>query len=201
MRRDTRDEVVTRGVERSAWRIDPDRSRVEFQVGHLYGLMTVRGRFSVYSGTLDLSADPAVELTIDANSLDTKNRRRDQHLRSADFFDTAHHPEVRFLSSRATLDGERLMVAGRLHAAGRSIPLDIDATLRRVDGELEVDARTNADHRQLGMTWSPLGSVRRPSKLIVHGRLVRPREPAARVDGSRRARDHTNRVMTRHPVR
>ena len=51
--------------------------------------------------------------------------------------------------------------------------MELDATLRQVDGELEVQAVTHADQRQLGMTWSPLGILRAPSKLIISGRLVR----------------------------
>ena len=66
-----------------------------------------------------MRSEPAVELTIEADSLDTKQRRRDKHLRSADFFDVEHHPEVRFVSDSAALDGERLKVHGQLHAAGK----------------------------------------------------------------------------------
>jgi polyisoprenoid-binding protein YceI len=137
------------------------------------GLMTVKGRFDRYDGTLQLNGRPAVALAIDADSLDTKHGTRDKHLRSADFFDVAHHPQVRFESDDAALAGDTLKVRGQLHAAGRSIPLDIDAAMREVDGELEVEASALADHRNLGMTWSPLGIMRAPSKLIVRGRLVR----------------------------
>jgi polyisoprenoid-binding protein YceI len=134
--------------------------------------MTVKGRFERYEGTLDLRSEPAVHLTIDAESLDTKQTKRDQHLRSADFF-VERHPQVEFISDRATLDGDRLKVHGQLHAAGKTIPLELDASLSHVDGELEVQAITHADHRELGMTWSPLGILRAPSKLIVSGHLIR----------------------------
>jgi polyisoprenoid-binding protein YceI len=156
-----------------AWRLDPARSSVAFHVRHFYGLMTVKGSFADYEGTLDLSATPAVQLTIQAGSLDTKHKKRDEHLRSEDFFDVANHPQVRFVSETATLNGETLQVRGRLHAAGRQIRLELDATVREIDGELEIEAVTEADHRELGMTWSPLGIMRAPSKLIVCGRLVR----------------------------
>jgi polyisoprenoid-binding protein YceI len=122
---------------------------------------------------LDLRQEPTVQLTIDAPSVDTNNARRDKHLRSADFFDVENHPEVRFISDQAALVGEQLQISGRLEVAGRSIALDADATLRRDGDELEVDATIDVDQRELGMTWSPLGMVRTPSRLIVHGRLVR----------------------------
>jgi len=80
---------------------------------------------------------------------------------------------VLFVSETASLDAETLRVPGQLHAAGRQIPLELDATVRELDGELEIEAVTEADHRELGMTWSPLGILRAPSKLIVRGRLVR----------------------------
>ena len=78
------------------WRLDPSRSRVEFRVRHLWGLSTVRRHFDDYHGQLDLSAYPALELTIEAASVQTGNRRRDRHLRSAAFFDAEHHPWVQF---------------------------------------------------------------------------------------------------------
>src|SRR5687767_4234497 len=156
-----------------SWRLDPARSSVAFHVRHFYGLMTVKGEFADYEGTLDLGATPAVELTIQATTLDTKLAKRDEHLRSKDFFDVERHPQVRFISDRAELDGDTMRVHGQLHAADRQIPLQLDATAHEIDGELEIEAVTEADHRELGMTWSPLGILRAPSKLIVRGRLVR----------------------------
>ena len=161
------------GIEKTTWRIDPDRSSVEFDVKAMWGIVTVKGEFSRYQGTLRLSGEPAVELTIEAASLSTRNTKRDGHLRSPDFFGVEQHPYVRFVSDSATLEGERLEVRGRLHARGASMPLDIGATLRRFGAELEVEAFTVADHRDLGMTWNALGMIGTPSTLIVRGRLVR----------------------------
>jgi polyisoprenoid-binding protein YceI len=160
-------------IQHTRWRIDPERSSVEFHVRNFYGLQTVKGRFERYEGTLDLAAEPSIELRIDADSLNTNNARRDEHLRSADFFDSASHPQVRFISELATLDGERLRVRGELHAAGKSTPLDLEGVIRPDGDELDIDVTTFADHRELGMTWNRLGTLRGPSKLIVRGRLVR----------------------------
>jgi polyisoprenoid-binding protein YceI len=163
---------ATTGVLQGTWRIDPVRSRVEFRTPTLWGLATVKGHFEHYEGTLDLQGDPAIELTIEAASVDTKLALRDRHLRSADFFDAENHPQVRFVSDEATLTGDRLRVRGRLHAAGNSIPLEIDARLRRVGEELELEATTTADHRKLGMSHGTLGMIPTPSELTVRGRLV-----------------------------
>jgi polyisoprenoid-binding protein YceI len=167
-------------IETTRWRIDPTRSSVEFHVKGFWGLTTVRGHFAHYHGTLDLAAEPAIELVIEANSLDTKNARRDEHLRSSDFFDADRFPYIRFVSEGVTLTGERLEVHGRLHAAGQSMPLDFEATLRPAGDELELEANTEADHHELGMTWNKLGAVRTPSRLMVNGRLIREADAALR---------------------
>ena len=164
---------TSQSLETTTWVVDPERTSVEFNVENFWGMTTVKGRFSRYHGRLDLSGEPAVELTIEADSLDTGNQRRDTHLRSPAFFGAEQHPYVRFVSDRAALDGDRLRVHGHLYARGAGIPLDIDATVRRAGDELEVQALTDADHRRLGMTWSPLGMLRSPATLVIKARLVR----------------------------
>jgi len=154
------------------WQLDPERSSVEFRVPSMWRLVTVTGHFDDYEGRLDLSATPAIELTIDADSVETGNRRRDRHLRSADFFDAENHPRVRFRSDSVDLQGDALKVRGRLSAGGRSIPLELSVRVRQVDGGLEIDAATTAPHRDLGMTFSPLGTISPISVLSVKGHLI-----------------------------
>jgi polyisoprenoid-binding protein YceI len=161
------------GIESTRWRIDPTRSSVEFHAKAMWGMATVSGRFSRYHGTLQMGAEPAIELTLEGDSIDTNNEKRDVHLRSPDFFSVQAHPYVRFVSDSATVDGERLNVRGRLHARGASVPLDIQATLRRIGDELEIEAVTDVDRRRLGMTWNKAGTVGATSRLVVKGRLVR----------------------------
>ena len=61
---------------------------------------------------------------------------------------------------------------GELEAAGRKVPLSFEASVRQIDGELEAEATALVDQRLLGMTWSPLGTVRSPSTLRVKARLT-----------------------------
>ena len=154
------------------WQLDPQRSSVEFRARHFWGLGTVKGHFDDYEGRLDLSADPAIELTIDAANVQTGNPKRDQHLRSAEFFDAENHPSVQFVSNSVVLRGDTLRVRGYLFARDQSIPLELDARVRRVNGELEIEAAASAPHRELGMTWNPLGMIPPHSELHVTGYLV-----------------------------
>lgn len=155
-----------------AWQLDTSRSRVEFEVPHFWGLRTVRGRFTRYWGTLDLGATPSVRFTIDADSIDTGNAKRDRHLRSADFFDVARHRHVRFTSQAVALAGDALQVRGELTAGGGRLDIELDADIAVVEGEYELTASAFVMHRWLGMTWNPAGFTRPYSKLAVAGRLV-----------------------------
>ena len=135
--------------------------------------MTVTGHFEEFHGRLDLSEDPAIELTIEAASLQTGHRKRDEHLRSSDFFDADNHRRVQFVSDSVVPQGDTLKVRGRLSARGRSIPVELDAAVRQVGGALlEVTASVTAPHRELGMTWSPLGMIRPRSELRVRAGLI-----------------------------
>jgi polyisoprenoid-binding protein YceI len=159
------------------WQLDPRRSNVEFRAAHFWGLMTVKGHFDGCHGRLDLSASPAIELTIDAASLQTGNGKRDRHLRSADFFDIDNHPQVHFLSESVAPQGDTLKVHGSLSAAGRAIPIELDAQVRQLGSDLEIEASTTAPHRELGMTYSPLGMIGAESQLRVRAHLTRAGQP------------------------
>jgi polyisoprenoid-binding protein YceI len=156
------------------WRLDPARSSAEFRVPNIWGLASVKGRFQRLDGWLEVDDDHRwhMELTLDAASLDTGNRKRDQHLRSGDFFDVQHHPKVRFRSSSVTdRGGGRLHVEGELEAAGQRARLPVQVTVERADGRFELDAVATVDQRQLAMTFSPLGAIGTPTALAVHARL------------------------------
>ena len=160
-------------VER--WIADPTRTTVEFEVKHLWGLHTVRGRFRSFDGAYIVRPGGSeIELTIDAASIDTGVARRDEHLESPDFLFVALHPEVRFGSTRITgLGNGDVRVTGELEAAGTSVPLAFDASMSVIDGELELEATTTVDQRRFGMSEGLLGNVRPPTKVHVKARLVR----------------------------
>jgi polyisoprenoid-binding protein YceI len=157
------------------WTADPTRTTVEFEVGHFWGLHTVRGRFRRLDGVYFLgTAGPEIELTIDAASVDTGNAARDRHLRSADFFDVDGHPQVRFTSTQVDgLGNGRVRVSGELDVAGTIVPLAFDASVQMIGVELELEATTTVDQRRFGMNQGPLRNIQTPVKLHVQARLVR----------------------------
>src|SRR5947209_11984619 len=93
--------------EVGTYEIDPSHSVVEFVVRHL-GLAKVRGRFDSFSGTIEVGDDPGdsrIDVTIDAASVDTRDSKRDEHLRSADFLDADNHPTLDYHSKEVRQTG------------------------------------------------------------------------------------------------
>jgi polyisoprenoid-binding protein YceI len=99
------------------WRVDPDHSRVGFAVRHT-GIATIRGQFTEFDGTLELTGDLSTARaygSVSVASVFTNQPRRDEHLRSADFFDAAQYPELRFESTRLeAIDDESFRITGNL---------------------------------------------------------------------------------------
>ena len=158
------------------WSIDRDETSVQFTVKTFWGLTTVHGRFDRFDGSYEVGpSGTTIELTIDADSLDTGNATRDKHLRSTDFFHAAEHPQVRFTSTRVYhVTSEILHVVGHLEAAGKVEHLEFAATVRQLDDDaLEIEATTTVDQRRLGMSSGQLGMIRPPATLHVKARVSR----------------------------
>lgn len=159
------------------WTLDPDNSRAEFAVKNFWGLATVRGHFNDIAGELSVDPSGAVqgELRIDAASVDTRNKRRDTHLRSADFFAADQHPQVVFTPSAVRrVDGSGLEMEGRLAIAGHEEPLTLRVDSGHDAPVLTLRATTVVDRRKFGMNWGPLAMIRNDANLTVDARLKPP---------------------------
>ena len=145
------------------WTIDASHSEVGFSVRHL-GLSKTRGRFGAFSGTLVVDEVPEqsrVEVEIDAASIDTKDAGRDDHLRSADFFDAERFPALRFRSTGVrNVGGDRWEVEGELTIKDvtRPVVLDTEITGTVTDpwGNERVGffATTEVNREDFGLTWN-----------------------------------------------
>ncbi len=114
-----------------AWDFDYALSTVEFTVKHMM-VTTVRGRFKQFSVVADFNEQEpeqsAIEVTIDAASIDTNAEQRDGHLKSPDFFDVAHYPTITYKSKKIEKKGDdHYRVLGDLTLRGvtREVPLDV----------------------------------------------------------------------------
>lgn len=113
------------------WTIDPVHTDVSFTVRHMM-VSKVRGKFTQVSGTLVTAADPlrsSATASIDLSSVDTGNEQRDQHLRSADFFDADHHPTMTYRSTGIRATDGALVLDGELTLKGVTRPVALTLEL------------------------------------------------------------------------
>ena len=143
--------------------VDKSHSEVTFQVRHL--LTKVRGQFDAFQGTVRM--DPqhpetgTVEFTIDAKSIDTDAPKRDEHLRSPDFFDVANNPQITFESKKVVpLAAGRFAVAGTLTMRGvaREVTLPVEAlgTTKDPWGNVRAGFATalTLNRKDYGINWN-----------------------------------------------
>ena len=144
-----------------SWSLDPQRTTVHFTTKALW-IMTVNGTLRVTEGSGSVDGDGRVtgRLVVDANSIDTKNKKRDEHLRTADFFDGQQYPSMVFEATGARLGSPgQSTVKGNLSIRGVSRPVEFQAALRtESDGAITLDAQTQIDRSQWGMSWAKMGA-------------------------------------------
>jgi len=143
------------------WQIDPAHSRVSFRIRHF--VTKVRGKFTDFRGTI--TADPqawqdaAIEVEIRTASIDTDNEKRDNHLRSTEFFAVDRFPTIRFRSTRVDRRGDDAKIYGLLTMRGVTKPVVLDGHFTGLahssDGErVGFEATTTLDRTVYGVTWN-----------------------------------------------
>ena len=119
------------GYLAGTWSIDPVHSEVSFLVRHMM-VSKVRGTFRTFAGQIVTADEPtasSVSAEIDLASIDTGNEQRDNHVRSADFFDVANHPTMTYRSTAVTPSGDGWQVQGELTLKGVTRPVTLDLEL------------------------------------------------------------------------
>jgi polyisoprenoid-binding protein YceI len=148
----------------SNWSIDPAHSAAQFQVKHLM-ISTVRGEFGKMSGTVSFDgrnfSSVKAEAVIDAGSINTREKKRDDHLRSADFFDAAKFPTITFKSKRVeNVKGSSFNLVGDLTIRGvtKEVTLEVEATpvVKGMGGEPRIgaSAKTRLNRQDFGVKWN-----------------------------------------------
>ena len=149
----------------ATWNIDPDHSNVGFKVRHLM-VSNVKGNFEKHSGVLELNekdiTKSRVSVTIDTASVNTSVAKRDEHLRSADFFDVAKYPTMTFNSRKVAKAGNgKLKVTGdlTLHGITRQVVLNVEGPAKESKdpwGNLRtgVNAGTKINRKDFGLVYN-----------------------------------------------
>ncbi|MBV8902984.1 MAG: YceI family protein [Acidobacteriia bacterium] len=112
------------------WNIDPVHSSIHFSIRHLV-ISKIHGRFTNWGGTIQFDeqqpANSRVEIHIDVNSIDTNDPKRDGHLKTPDFFDTAQYPQIKFTSTKVEPAGkDQYKLTGNLTIRGVSKPVVLE---------------------------------------------------------------------------
>ncbi len=159
--------AAPQNATRTEWDIDPAHSAAHFSVRHLM-ISNVRGEFSKLSGRVVLDSSDLtrsiVEVSLDTASINTREPQRDEHLRSADFFDVANHPVMTFRSKRIEAAGpEHYKVTGDLTIRGvtKEVTFDVEGPTPAMKDpwgfvRAGVTASTKINRKDFGLVWNAL---------------------------------------------
>ena len=143
------------------WTIDPAHTQVGFAVRHLM-ISTVKGHFTDVKGMVEFAdgADPTLDVTLGVASIDTREDKRDAHLRSADFFDAEKYPEIRFVSTKTVRTDGGWKITGNLTMHGVTKPVTLNATEEGTgrdpwgNDRMGFSAHGKLDRREFGLIWN-----------------------------------------------
>ena len=150
------------GFIAGTWKLDPNHSDVGFVVGHL-AMSKVHGRFDAFSGTVVTDEDldrSSVSVSIDAASVDTHLAVRDNQVRSADFLDAEHFPNITFESTAVRDEAGRYFVDGDLTIRGTTRPVTLDLTVNGFSPDtfgavrVSFSATTTIDRNDFGVSFN-----------------------------------------------
>lgn len=162
------------GLAAGTWLVDPNAGRIAFAVKTLWGLVDVKGTFDRYEGALHVTEAGATgELVVHTDSLDTKNKRRDEHLRSADFFDSQSHPRVTFAATGVRTGPTGTTVSGDLTVGASRTHLELPVEVKR-DGDDAVtySATVAVPREQVGLEWNKVGMIKGDARLEIELSLI-----------------------------
>jgi len=173
---------------KTKWVIDPSHTEIMFKVKHLV-IATVTGRFDVFEGSAltngDDFSDALVKFSAEVNSINTNQKDRDNHLKSADFFDAANHPRLTFRSDSFKLvEDNTYKMSGDLtiRSTTRRIDLDVEFSGIASDGYgntkagFEISGKLN--RKEYGLLWNAVTEaggvvVGDEVKLIINAELAK----------------------------
>ena len=169
-------ELLKDGKLAGSWALDAARSEIGLKSKSMWGMLAVKGIFREVagSGTVSAAGDVAGTVTVAAASVDTKVKKRDEHLRSADFFDVARTPDITFTAEQVTPSGEGVTVTGALTVRDRTRPVSFPARVTVLDGtQVELDGELQVNRTDFGLNWNQMGMTSVHNTITVHAVFTR----------------------------
>lgn len=157
-----------------SWVLDGARSTISLRSKSMWGMVPVKGAFGQLAGTGTVAADGKVTgtITVAAASIDTKNKKRDAHLRSPDFFDSDKYADIVFTLTGIAPSGPGVTVTGQLTVRDQTRPVSFDAAVSAAAagevGEVGLDAEVPFNRSDFGLTWNQLGMASMHNILAIH---------------------------------
>ena len=145
------------------WIVDPNRSTIEIKAKGMWGLAPMRGRFTEFTGDGQITDSQTVfgRIDIKAASVDTKIGRRDEHLRSADFFEADKFPFISVVVTGAdTIDNDTVNLRTEITVKTTTAPVALRAKVAVLgDGAVRVSGQATVDRKDFGVGGSLMGMV------------------------------------------
>lgn len=176
--------VTLNAQSQTKWNVDPFHSSLNFTIEHS-GISMVHGKFKNYSGTLNLDGEELknaeFEFSVHVESIDTNVEKRDQHLRSADFFEVKKYPELSFKSNEIIKTGkeDHYLLFGNLTIKGvtKEVVFDLyyGGRIKTDQGEkLGLKAEATINRLHYNIDYDPTGGgIAKDVNIIAHLQLAK----------------------------
>ena len=167
-------ELLSNPASVGVWKVDPGRSTIGFKAKSFWGLASVNGRFMEFDGDGQITDTQTVfgRIDIKAASLDTKSRKRDEHLRSADYFEAEKYPDISVVVTGAeAINGDNVDLRAQLTVKGTTAPLLLQTNVVVLDdGSVRVSAQATIDRKDFGVDGNLIGMI--GDKATISGDVV-----------------------------
>ena len=156
--------VFSNVASADTWQVDSSHTQANFKVRHMM-ISWVHGKITEATGTVEYDGKDftkaKVDITLDPKTIDTGNAKRDEHLRSPDFFDVAKFPTMSFKSTKITKVGSGMNIAGdlSLHGVTKSVVLKCEAPSKELKdakggSRVGVSGTTKINRKDFGLSWN-----------------------------------------------
>jgi polyisoprenoid-binding protein YceI len=167
-------ELLSNAASVGVWNVDPGRSTIGFKAKSMWGIAPVKGHFAEFSGDGQITDTQTVfgHIDIKVASVNTKIGKRDDHLRSADFFEAEKFPDISVVvTSAEAINGDIVDLRAQLTVKGTTAPLPLRTKVAVLDdGAVRVTAEATIDRKEFGVDGNLVGMI--PDKATISGDVV-----------------------------